>query len=242
MFFNNIFRPIQFKFKDRVAAAIALSNILKSSIKKNDRKDTLVLAIPRAGILTADIVTKKLSIPNFDIVYTKKLTDPNNKEQAIGAIIDDGFTFLKHDLIKDFQISEDYLEKEISFQIQQINQRKKKYLQNLDRSFLATKIKEHKIILLVDDGIATGATMMVTAKWIQQLYKDSTTDQKSVVIATPVAPKNITEQIKNECKMKVVTVFNPLQDNFHSVEQYHQNFEEITDEQVINIINEKTKK
>ncbi|TVP40364.1 phosphoribosyltransferase [Candidatus Nitrosocosmicus arcticus] len=236
MIFSKIFRNIQIKFKDRTAAAVALSEILKGTIKRDDRKDTLVLAIPRAGIITADIVSKKLSIPNFGIVIPRKLTDPDNKEQAIGAVIDDGFTFIQHDLVKDFHITPEYLKKEISFQIQEINLRKRKYDLNLQSSVLPEKIKKYKIILLVDDGIATGATMMVTAKWIGQFVKNPTINRKRVIIAVPVAPKNITEHIKKECSVEVETVFHPLQIKFHSVEQYHQNFEQVTDERVIQII------
>ena len=171
MIFPKIFRPIQFKFKNRTAAAIALSEILKGTIKKDDRKDTLVLAIPRAGILTADIICKKLSIPNFDIIISRKLTDPDNKEQAIGAVMENEFTFIKHDLVKDLQITEEYLEKEIIFQLREINQRKRKYNQSHQDCFLSKKIEEHKIVLLVDDGIATGAAMMVTLNGYANLTK-----------------------------------------------------------------------
>ncbi len=89
--------------------------MLKETVKKNDRKQTLVLGIPRAGVLTADIVAKKLSIPNFDIILPRKLTDPENNEQAIGAVLDDRFTFILHDLVNDFQIFEEYLRKETVF-------------------------------------------------------------------------------------------------------------------------------
>ena len=239
LMFKKFFRTIQFKFKDRTAAAIALSEILKGTIKKYDRQDTLVLAIPRAGILTANIICKKLSIPNFDIIISRKLTDPDNKEQAIGAVIENGFTFIKHDLVNDFQITEEYLKKEITFQIQQIDERKKKYNQSLQSNFIQERIKEHKIILLVDDGIATGATVMVAAKWIRQFATNSSISKKRVIIAAPVAPKNVKEQIVNECAAEVVTVFQPLQGDFHSVEQYHQNFEQVTDCQVLKILKER---
>ena len=92
----------------------------------------------------------------------------------------------------------------------------------------------------MDDGIATGATVTVVAKWIRQLDKNSKIDQKRVVIAAPVAPKNITEQMINEFFVEVATVFHPLQENFRSVEQYHQNFEQVTDDQVMKAIKDRT--
>ena len=145
MIFTKIFRPIQFKFRDRTAAAIALSEILKGTIKKDNRKDTLVIAIPRAGVLTADVICKKLSIPNFDIIISRKLTDPDNKEQAIGAVMEDGFTFIKHDLVKDLQITEEYLKKEISCQIQEINQRKKNIIKIFKVVIYLKKLKSMKL-------------------------------------------------------------------------------------------------
>jgi putative phosphoribosyl transferase len=240
LIFDKIIRHFQFKFKDRTAAAIALSEILKEIIKKEDRKGTLVLAIPRGGALTGDIVSKRLSIPNFDIIIPRKLTDPDNKEQAIGAVIADGFTYILDDLVKDFQITEEYLKKETSFQVQQADQRIRNYFQNFQsNSLLYQKVKEHGIILLVDDGIATGATMAVTVKWIRQFCTNSGLDQKRVIIAAPVAPKNITEQIRNDYAVEVAMVFHPLIRSFRSVEQYHQNFEPVTDEQVMRILKER---
>ncbi len=73
----------------RTAAAIALSDVLDGIIKKPDRNRSLIVAIPRGGVVTADTISERLSIKNFDIVISKKLTDPDNKEQAIGAVIED---------------------------------------------------------------------------------------------------------------------------------------------------------
>jgi predicted phosphoribosyltransferase len=216
-----------------------LSEILKKTVKKNDRNHTLVLGIPRAGVLTAEIVAKNLSIPNFDIIISRKLTDPDNKEQAIGAVVENGFTFIKHDLLKDLQITEEYLKKEITFQIQEIDKRKRKYNPGGQSNLIQERIKEHKIILLIDDGIATGATMMVAAKWIREFDKNSSNYKKRVIIASPVAPKNIIEQIRNECAVEVATVFHPSQGDFRSVEQYHQDFEQVTDDHIIKILKER---
>ena len=237
MIFKRFNQRVQ--FKNRIAAAITLSEILKGSVKKNDRKQTLVLGIPRAGVLTADIVAKRLSIPNFDIIVPRKLTGPDNKEQAIGAVIDDGFAFILHSLVNDFQISKEYLRREIAFQIHEINQRKRKYYKDPAISFLSERIREHDIIMLVDDGIATGATMTVAAKWMRQFDSRSDINRKRVIVATPVSPKIVVEQIRRECSAEVATVFEPSNGFFHSVEQYHQDFDPVTDEQVIDIMKER---
>ena len=84
--FEKITNRFQFKFKDRVTAANILGESLKDKIKKQeDQRNAVVLGIPRGGVVTADIVAKKLSTDNFDIVIPRKLTDPDNKEQAIGG-------------------------------------------------------------------------------------------------------------------------------------------------------------
>jgi putative phosphoribosyl transferase len=112
MIFKSISRKFQFKFKDRIAAASILRESLKDRIKNEEKQKTaVILSRPRGGIITADIVAKKLSTIFFDIIIIRKLTDPDSKEQAIGAIMKDGTTYIDHQLINDLQISSDYLEK-----------------------------------------------------------------------------------------------------------------------------------
>src|SRR6266487_742649 len=108
MIFELIRRKFQFKFKDRAAAADILGESLKDRVKnEEERKTAVVLGIPRGGVITADIVAKKLSTLLFDIIIPRKLTDPDNKEQAIGAIMEDGTTYIDQQLINDLQISSD---------------------------------------------------------------------------------------------------------------------------------------
>src|SRR6476661_8425799 len=126
--FEKITNKFQFKFKDRVTAANILGESLKDKIKKQEeQKSAVVLGIPRGGVVTADIVAKKLSTDNFDIVIPRKLTDPDNKEQAIGAIMEDGTTYLDKELISMLQITPEYLEKEKAEQIQEIRRRNALY-------------------------------------------------------------------------------------------------------------------
>jgi putative phosphoribosyl transferase len=83
-----VFGKYQFKFKDRVTAANILGESLKDKVKTQERKNAIVLRIPRGGVITADVVARKLSC-KLDIIIPRKLTDPDNKEQAIGAIMED---------------------------------------------------------------------------------------------------------------------------------------------------------
>ncbi|MFL6324668.1 MAG: hypothetical protein ACJ72C_07870, partial [Nitrososphaeraceae archaeon] len=95
MIFDSLRSKFQFKFKDRVAAAYILGESLKDRIKsKEEQKAAVVLGIPRAGVITADIIAKKLSTTFFDIVIPRKLTHPNNKELAVGGIMEDGTLYI----------------------------------------------------------------------------------------------------------------------------------------------------
>jgi putative phosphoribosyl transferase len=128
MIFDCLRHKFQFKFKDRLAAADILGDSLEDRIKnKEEQKAAVVLGIPRAGVITADIIAKKLTTIYFDIIIPRKLTHPNNKELAIGAITEDGTSYINQQLINDFQISSKYLENEKLEQIKGINRRVAEY-------------------------------------------------------------------------------------------------------------------
>ena len=241
MIFDLISHKFQFKFKDRVAAADVLGESLKDRVKKvEEQKTAVVLGIPRGGVITADIVAKKFSTLFFDIIVPRKLTDPDNKEQAIGAIMEDGTTYIDLQLINDLQISSEYLEKEKLEQIQEIKRRIALYRNNeptrkgFSSSSSSSSFLKDKTVILVDDGAATGATIIAAARWIRKLENKP----KRLIIAIPVAPKSTVNLLRKECNTEVEVVISPSS-TFHSVEQYHQNFQQIPDEQVIKIMKDR---
>ena len=240
MIFDLISHKFQFKFKDRVAAADVLGESLKYRVKKvEEQKTAVVLGIPRGGVITADIVAKKFSTLFFDIIVPRKLTDPDNKEQAIGAIMEDGTTYIDQQLINDLQISLEYLEKEKLEQIQEIKRRTALYRNNEPTrkgfsSSSSSSFLKDKTVVLVDDGAATGATIIAAARWIMKLENKP----KRLIIALPVAPKSTVNLLRKECNTEVEVVISPSS-TFHSVEQYHQNFQQISDEQVIKIMKDR---
>jgi putative phosphoribosyl transferase len=238
MIFDLISHKFQFKFKDRVAAADVLGESLKDRVKKvEEQKTAVVLGIPRGGVITADIIAKKFSTLFFDIIVPRKLTDPDNKEQAIGAIMEDGTTYIDLQLINDLQISSEYLEKEKLEQIQEIKRRTALYRNNepTRKGFSSSSsFLKDKTVILVDDGAATGATIIAAARWIMKLENKP----KRLIIAIPVAPKSTVNLLRKECNTEVEVVISPSS-TFHSVEQYHQNFQQIPDEQVIKIMKDR---
>ena len=96
--FDSLTRKLQFRFKDRVSAANILT--LKDVIPKEQKSSLLVLGIPRGGLVTADIIARKLGAP-LDMVIPRKLTDIDNKEHAIGAVMEDGTTYVAKFIVQE---------------------------------------------------------------------------------------------------------------------------------------------
>jgi putative phosphoribosyl transferase len=227
------------QFKDRNVAANILGETMKTKVKKLEKEDILVLGIPRAGALTADIICKKFLIPHFEIIIPRKLTDSINKEQSIGAVMEDGYKLMDHDLMKNIDNQKDYLANEIESQVNEIKRRKNAYYKDGVNHNIKDILTRFKTIILADDGAATGYTVIVTANWITLSNKSNNGRMRNLVIALPVAPKNVINKIKKECNADVCVAVSPSASSFHSVEQYHQNFEPVTDETVITIMKER---
>jgi putative phosphoribosyl transferase len=229
MKFEFISSRFQFKFRDRVAAAEILGESLKGKIKRNEQSAAVVLGIPRGGVITADIIAQKLSVPFFDIVIPRKLTDPINKEHAIGSVIEDDVTYLDQEQITHKQISSAYLEKEKVKQMQEIERRNSLYRRGPRSDFKF--FLNDKTVILVDDGAETGATVIAAARWIKRMGNSPS----RLIVAIPIAPKCTVDLLKKECTSEVEVVIKPSS-TFRSVEQHYRDFRSISDEEVIRIM------
>ena len=219
----------QLCFRNRIFAAKILAGALEDSLKKlkiDKRKESLlVLGIPRGGVVIADIVISKLPYScKVDIVIPRKLTAPHNQEIAIGAIMEDESLFLNDELIRDLEIDDEYIEKEKVNQREEIKRRKSLYCNTLGKD----PVIADKNVILVDDGAATGATLIVAARWIKKQ------NPKKLLIAIPVTSKDTFEALKRECDM-VITGTTPSSSTFKTVGQYYQEFKPVEDEQVIEV-------
>ena len=227
--FKRLTGKIQFRFKDRVSAAKILAESLKEVVGKDDG-DIVVLGIPRGGVVIANIIAKKLSARYFDIIIPRKMTDPDNKEHAIGAVMEDGTTYIDRNLVQLLAITQEYLEEEKRYQIEEIRRRSSLY-RNLPQQYDF----QDKTVILVDDGAATGATIIVAARSIRNHVKKP----KSLIIALPVTSKETAMLLERESD-RLEVVLKPST-GFRSVGQYYQDFTQVTDDQVIQIIDGKTK-
>ena len=155
--------------------------------KKDEIKNVIVFGIPRGGIIVADIIARKLKTDNFDIIIPRKLTTPHNKENAFGAIMEDGTTtFIDNRIVDALSISNEYIEQEKERQLQEIKRRVLVYRNSEKLMEYSNKINDsNKIVILVDDGAASGATLIVAARWIKNRKEHKF---KKLIIAIPVAP------------------------------------------------------
>ncbi|HEY6757667.1 MAG TPA: phosphoribosyltransferase family protein [Nitrososphaera sp.] len=214
------------KFKDRVAAGEMLAALL-GKYKKKEKGDTAtpitVIGIPRGGVVVADIVAKKLSIHDFDIVIPRKLRAPNNSENAIGAIMQDGSVYLETPLLESMNISNQYLEMEKSEQKKEIDRRMGLYRPQTDKEY---RIKDRTVIL-IDDGAATGATVIAAAGWIRKQ------NPKRLIIALPVAPSQVKMALLQQADALEI-IYSPS--NFTSVERFYQNFDVVPHQEMIRLL------
>lgn len=213
------------RFKDREHAADLLTSKLKNELKNEIPKEITVFGVPRGGVILAYTIYQNKIANYFDIVIPRKLGAPNNKELGIGAIMDKDTVYLNEYVVKALRVPEDYIETEKITQVREIDRRTLLYRPNEEEYNI-----ENKTIILVDDGAATGSTLVVSARWIRKKKP------KKIIIAVPVAPNETVELLKNEVD-EVVTILIPPTSNFTSVAQFYDNFEEISDEKVVKIMN-----
>ena len=238
MIFDRITDNFQLKIKDRESAGNILGNTLKGIVKKDDRNSILVLGIPRGGLVIAEVIARKLKC-EFDLLMVKRLRAPHNQELAIGAVAEDGTTYLNELIINKLGISHDYIENEKSYQLNEMK-RLSKLFNRGNKTFTSKNVNDsiidlkNKSIIVVDDGSATGSTLIAAVRNVRKNMMP-----KRLIIALPISPKGTINKLKSEDIDHLEVITSPRNNSFVSIEQYYQNFDQITDSQVIDIIDRK---
>ena len=195
------------------------------------RQDITIIGLPRGGFVIAEIIATKLSC-NLDMMISKRLRAPLNEEMAIGAVVEDGTTYLNKSLIEELNISDEYINNEISYQLQEIKRLANMYYQGknsfIDGEHIAIK---EKTIVIVDDGAATGSTIMATVRSLRKTY-----NPKRIIVAVAVSPKSTVNLLRSVGLDHVEVITSPVDSNFGSIEQFYQNFEQVSDNQILDII------
>jgi putative phosphoribosyl transferase len=218
-------------FQDRKDAAEQLAKKLEQWLEKNRTSEeqqnydsAIILAIPRGGVVIGDILSSILDI-KLDIVVSRKIRAPGNPELAIGAVMPDGRYFLNHDIVNMLKVTQRYIEAEVDAQKREIENRLLFLRGNKDYD---NELND-KIVILVDDGIATGSTIFAAAKWINNNQKC-----RELIVAVPVAPPDTISKLKKEVSDKVIVLYSP--ELFSAVGQFYKNFEQVTDDKVREIM------
>lgn len=201
-------------FKDRKEAAY----LLAEKLKRFKNLDGVVLAVPRGGVPIGKIVAEKLDLP-LETILSKKIGHPFQKEYAIGAV-----SLETRVLNDDIDVPEKYIEDETKKIRHLLRERFKKYYQNRTPVSLVDKI-----VIIVDDGIATGYTIETTVDLVRQHHPSR------VVVAVPVAsPRAIQKMEESDSVDEVICLATP--EGFYAVGQYYESFPQVTDEEVIELM------
>jgi len=203
-------------FQNRIDAAKKLAKDLEW-VKNSD---PILLAIPRGGVIIADIISSTLNI-GLDIIVSKKIGAPHNSEFAIGAVMPDGSYVLNEEVTKMLVISQHYIDAEVASTVKEIERRLMKFRGSKEYGL------EGKTVVLVDDGIATGATMFVAIQWVKKQKP------KQIIVAIPVGPKETIDQINNVVD-KVVVLQAPVY--FNAVGEFYREFDQVDDYKVQEIM------
>lgn len=207
-------------FRDRTDAAKQLAERLywlKNEIQEN-KSSVVIVAVPRGGVVIGNIIALQLGA-KLDLVVSRKIGAPFNPELAIGAVMPDGSYFL-NDVAEMMNVSQDYIESQIEKEVKEIDRRLIEFRGNRE---YYNKL-EDKIVVLVDDGIATGATILASAKWIKDKH-----NCKQLIIAVPLAPREILEDL-NRAADKVIVLYTP--EPFGAVGRFYHDFNQVSDDEV----------
>ena len=200
-------------FRDREDAAYQLA----AKLKGRELHDPLVLAIPRGGVVTGVVLARELGA-ELDVVLSRKLRAPNQPELAIGAITEDGQLYLQPGADECLEERDDYLTAERRHQLAEIARRRK-----LFRAVRPQAEIGGRTVIVTDDGIATGATMLVAL----QLLRDR--HPRELIVAVPVCSPDRIDEIRRHCD-SLVCLSSP--EEFFAVGQFYKDFRQVTDEEV----------
>jgi putative phosphoribosyl transferase len=206
------------RFRDRAQAGRLLASRLT---KYADREDVTLLGVPRGGIPVAFEVAQALHVP-LDIFPLRKLGVPGQEELAFGAIASGGVRVLDAEVIGLVGISPQ--------EIERVTERERKELERRERLYRdgrpAAEVRGRTVVL-VDDGIATGSSILAAITALRQIQP------ARVVIAAPVAPAHTCERLRREVD-EVVCVDTP--ESFHAIGQFYEDFSQATDAKVCDLL------
>ena len=202
------------RFHDRQDAGRHLADELAAYA---NRSDVVVLALPRGGVPVGAAIAERLAAP-LDVWVVRKLGVPGYPELAMGAIAVGGIEVLNHDVIDSLRIS--------PAQVAQVASRERVELDRRARAFRGDRALpdvRDRVVILVDDGLATGATMEAAILAVRTLAPSA------IVVAVPVGARETCDRLRGLADRLVCS---QTPDAFHAVGQWYEDFSETTDDDV----------
>jgi putative phosphoribosyl transferase len=219
---SNDFRPIDLPLPDRTVAGRALAAALADRYADTS---PLVLALPRGGVPVAAEIARRLDA-ELDIMLVRKLGAPGQRELAAGAIASGGIRVLNRSVVEALNISDTALEEVAARELEELERRERIYRGARPRPSI-----EGRCVILVDDGVATGATMRAA---IAALRRQA---PSRVVVAVPVAPRETVRVLEAEAD-EVVCLATPAP--FLAIGQWYRNFNQVSDDEVRRLLGDGT--
>jgi len=213
---------VSFLYKNRIHAG----QVLAQKLAKKKFANGIILAIPRGGVVVAKEIASELKLP-LDIIVPRKISAPDNPEMAVGAVSPDGTVIYNYDVLSMLGIDEKELQPEVERQLLEIRRRMAAYRQSNEDLDI-----HNKQVILVDDGIATGQTIMAAINSIKNF------SPKIIILATPVAPRDTFDVLRCEVDEVVCPV---VSDDFYAVGQFYYDFQQVDDQTVKKILSENKK-
>ena len=210
-------------FRDRVDAGQQLAERLRLY---THRKDLIVLALPRGGVPVGYEVAKQLRVP-LDVFVVRKLGVPGYEELALGAIASGGVRVLNQDVVRVLPNADQIVEAVTANELMEMERRERAYRD--DRP--APDVRD-KIVILIDDGLATGATMHAAVQALREQQP------AKIIVAVPVCAPETCREMQNIAD-EVVSLFAP--EWFHGVGQFYDDFSQTSDDEVRRLLGETIK-
>jgi predicted phosphoribosyltransferase len=203
-----------FRFRDREEAGQYLAERLP---RYANAPDAVVLGLPRGGVVVASEVARKLGLP-LDIFLVRKLGVPGYEELAMGAIASGGVRVMNEDVLRQISVSESTIEAVTRREERELVRREAAYRGNRPRLDV-----RGLTVILVDDGLATGATMRAAVKALRRQ------GPKRLVVAVPTAAPDTCDEFRTEVD-EILCAMTPTP--FHAVGAWYEDFSQTTDEEV----------